>query len=236
MPNFRYLKERPGNPYRLGRHQVHDVLDAMPERRLEHVLDLAKSPKTVAHAAHQPVFNQGNLGSCTANAALRCLVLDPYWHEGVSFTEDDAVALYEMETKLDDSQIPGEYPPDDTGSTGPWSMMALEKQGKIATFFHTRSARTARVALNDGPISMGSVWLESMFNVDENGFIVVDRNSAAAGGHEYCVSAQNVDENWVEIDNSWDETWGRKGRARLHVPDFEWLFTQGADAVQPRLA
>jgi C1A family cysteine protease len=235
MTNFRYLKELSDNPHRLGRHQIHDTLDALPERQLEDVLDLAKQPKTVQHAEAQPVFDQGDLGSCTANAALGVLVTAPFAKAGVTYTEADAVALYELETKLDDSQIPGEYPPDDTGSSGPWSMIALEKDGKVSGFRHTRSAHTALVALNDGPISIGIPWFQSMFTVDADGFITVDRDSDVAGGHEVALVGQNADEKWVDVRNSWGESWGTEGHAKLRYADLQWLFSHGGDAVQPTL-
>lgn len=235
MPNFRYLRENPNNPYRLGRHQVHDVLDALPERKLENVVDLLKPIKSVAHTETQPVFDQGNLGSCTANAALGTLVTMPFAKPGRTFTEDDAVALYELETKLDDSQIPGEYPPDDTGSTGPWSMMALEKQGLITGFRHTRTLHVALVALNDGPISFGGIWYQSMFTPGSGAVLTVDPGSGEAGGHQYAMTANDVDRRRVKIRNSWDLDWGDEGHAWMDWNDLDFLLDQGGDVVQPVL-
>jgi hypothetical protein len=238
MPNFRRYTEKPDNPYRLGRHQVHDALDALPERQLERALDLLAPVKTVTHFETQPVFDQGQLGSCTANAALGCLVTEPFADhvkQGRPFDEQDAVALYQLETKLDDSQIPGEYPPDDTGSSGPWSMQALEKEGFISSFTHTRSVHTALVALNRGPISIGIPWLESMFQVDGNGNITVDRGSQVAGGHQVCIVADDTARQAVYVRNSWGTSWGQNGHAWLAWDDLKWLFVQGGDAVQPVL-
>jgi C1A family cysteine protease len=236
MTAFRYFRENPNNPYRLGRHQVHDALDALPERQLERFVDLLKPIKTVTHAETQPVFDQGNLGSCTANAALGCLVTAPFAKPGVSYTEDDAVALYELETKLDDSQIPGEYPPDDTGSSGPWSMQALEKQGKVASFQHSRNVHVSLVALGDGPISIGIPWYQSMFQLDPAGRIVVDQDSGVAGGHQVCIVACDITAKVVTVRNSWGTSWGKQGHATLAWDDLTVLFAQGGDTVQPVVA
>lgn len=236
MQNFRYLKEDPDNPYRLGRHQVHDALT--PDRDAALVLDHFLPITSVVHTELLPVFNQGNLGSCTANAALGCLVTAPFGKAGVAYTEDDAVALYELETKIDDSQIPGEYPPDDTGSSGPWSMLALEKLGKIKTFVHTRSTHTALRLLNSGPISIGVTWFQSMFTPDyptpnSGATIHVDPSSGVAGGHQICIVADDVQGQRVLIRNSWGADWGDAGHAWLSWSDLSGLFAIGGDCVQP---
>lgn len=236
MQTFRYLAESPDNPFRLGRHQVHDAL--LPERdaRQLHVLHRFIGIKTVTHQEVEPVFDQGNLGSCTANAALGCLVTAPFAKAGVTYTENDAVELYKVETKLDDSQIPGNYPPDDTGSTGPWSMMALEQQGKIKSYHHTRSIFTALRLLSHGPISIGVTWYNSMFDVvDQDGvkMIVVDEHSQVAGGHQVCVVGNSVEHQRVLIRNSWGTGWGDEGHAWLSWNDLDLLLHEGGDVVQP---
>lgn len=229
MPAFRYYKEKPGNPYRLGRHQTHD---ALPDD-LEAIVDLLQPVKTVAHQEFEGVFDQGQLGSCTANAAFGTLVTAPYGHQGVKFTEADAVTLYELETRLDDSQIPGEYPPDDTGSSGPWSMIALEKQGKIASWKHTRTIHAALRLLNAGPVSIGIVWFQSMFGVDSDYVIQVDPSSGIAGGHQVCLVADDAAKQRVRVRNSWGTSWADQGHAWLRWADLKLLFAQGGDAVQP---
>lgn len=231
MTEFLYLKEREGNPYRLGRHQVPQAFTADREA----IVDRFKKIVSVEHQEFLPVFDQGDLGSCTANAALGTLVTAPFGHEGVAYTEDDAVALYELETKIDDSQIPGEYPPDDTGSTGPWSMLALEKQGKIKSFVHTRNFHTALVLLNSGPISIGVTWFNSMFNPDTSNTIHVDEASGVGGGHQICIVGNDVQGQRIRIRNSWGTGWGDDGHAWLSWHDFSYLLSIGGDAVQPVL-
>lgn len=229
MQKFRRFTEDPSNPYRLGRHQMHDFL---PEE-LEAVVDLLEPIKPVTHVEFEAVFDQGQLGSCTANAALGLLVTAPFGQQGVRYAEKDAVALYEQETKLDDSQIPGEYPPDDTGSSGPWSMMALEKQGKVKTFKHTRAIHTALRLLNGGPISIGVSWYQSMFTPDADSTIHADESSGLAGGHQVCIVANDVERKRIRIRNSWGTSWGDNGHAWLSWDDFELLLKLGGDVVQP---
>jgi len=231
MPAFRRYTELPDNPFRLGRNQIHD---AMP-RQLEATVDLLEPIRTVDHKELLPPFDQGDLGSCTANAALGCLVTEPFAQPGVSFTEADAVALYELETQVDDSQIPGHYPPNDTGSSGPWSMLALQQQHRITSFRHTRSLHVALRLLNDGPISIGVAWYQSMFQPDETNTIHADPESGVAGGHQVCVVGNDAENKRIRIRNSWGTSWGDDGHAWLSWADFEALLRDGGDVVQPIL-
>lgn len=237
MSLIQQLPENPDNPYRLGRHQFH--LGMLPaEMSVVKTLDWLKRRldpiKMVSHQEFEPVFDQGNLGSCTANAALGCLVTAPFGHEGVSYTEDDAVKLYELETNFDSYEFSGKhYPPDDTGSTGPWSMMALQQLGKIDGFVHSTSAHTALKMLNRAPISIGVPWYKSMFTPDGSHVIHVDESSGVAGGHQVCVTANDVSNQLVRIRNSWGAGWGDQGHAWLSWSDLDFLLQHGGDVVQP---
>lgn len=231
------LPEHPDNPYRLGRHQF--LAGALPEKLnavkmaawFKHRLEPIKS---VSHPEYEPVWNQGDIGSCTANAALGCLVTEPFGHEGVIYTEDDATRLYELETQLDAYEFGGKhYPPDDTGSTGPWSMMALQKMGKISGFVHTRSAHTTLKLLNHGPISIGVPWLKSMFTPDQFNVIHVEQDSPVVGGHQVCVTANDAINRMVRIRNSWGPGWSDQGHAWLSWTDLDYLLQNGGDVVQP---
>jgi hypothetical protein len=231
LPAFRRFTENPDAPYRLGRHQVHDALP--PEREAQ--VRRATPIRTVQHHELLAPFDQGNLGSCTANAALGCLSTAPYAKSGVHFTEDDAVELYRRETRLDDSQIPGHYEPDDTGSTGPWSMTALEKQGLIKSFRHTRTLSTALRLLDTGPISIGVTWFNSFFTPDSKGTLVLDEADGIGGGHQICVTGNDAEGRRIYIRNSWGTGWGLAGHGWLSWADFDDLLADGGDVVQPVL-
>lgn len=230
-PKFRILHEDPANPYRLGRHQVPD---AFPKNKDARSLGAFFTKiQTVMHAEHVPAFNQGSIGSCTANAALGTLVCDPFWEPGLSpITEEVAVRLYAAETLLDDSQLAGHYPPEDTGSTGPWSMKALEQWGWIDDYVHTRSLHVALALLNKAPISIGVPWMRSMFTPDKTGTIHVDPSSGVAGGHQVAVIGNDVKNQRIYIRNSWGEGWGIDGHAWLSWAEFEFLLDNSGDVVQ----
>ena len=123
---------------RLGRHVVHD-----PQSRAFALPDViaygAHLPRAVQHARVVPVFDQGEVGSCTANALLGCLGTEPFASQLserdyaavdlASFDEALALAVYHDETVLDEREIPGVYPPDDTGSAGLYAMKVARARG-----------------------------------------------------------------------------------------------------------
>lgn len=228
------LPENPSNPHRLGRHQWQDPmakkLDARRGWRNKPTLPV----ESVEHRRNCDPFDQGNLGSCTANAALGCLMTDPFY-TGRVFDEDDCVDLYKLETKLDENDIPGVYPPEDTGSTGPWSMRALAQLGLITSYQHANDYVTALNLLIDGPISIGVTWFESMFNPDANGVIKVDLESGVGGGHQVCVVGFDVNAKLIKICNSWGTSYGVGGYCFLSWDDFAFLLANGGDAVAPVL-
>jgi hypothetical protein len=182
-----------------------------------------------------PVLDQGQVGSCTANAALGLLMTKPF-STGRTWTEEDALVLYHEETVLDESEIPGVYPPTDTGSSGLYAMKALQNRGLITNYLHAFSLDAALTALSNGPIAVGSIWLQSMFTPDKSGFISVNRRSQVAGGHEYVVDGYDPIKNAVRMTNSWGTSWGKSGQAWLAVPDFGYLLSQQGDVVQPTVA
>jgi len=229
VPAFRRFTELEDNPHRLGRHQMHDFLPA----ELEAVVDLIESIKSVSHLEYEPCWNQGAIGDCTMNAAYGCLVTAPFGKKGVAYTENDILKGYELETKLDDSQIPGQYPPDDTGSSGPWSMMALEQLHLIRKWHHTRALHSSLRLLNTGPISLGIPWYSSMFNVDKDNRIVVDESSGLAGGHQICIVGNDAEGRRVRVRNSWGADWADDGHAWLAWSDMGDLLERGGDVVQP---
>jgi papain like protease len=229
VPAFRRFIEDPDAPYRLGRHQVHDAL--VPE--LEAVVDLLEPIRNVVHTEVQAVWDQGRTGSCTMHAAYGTLVTAPFAAPGAHYEEPTIVDGYRMETRLDDSQIPGHYEPDDTGSTGPWSMTVLQKLGLIKTWHHCRTLHAALRLLNKGPISAGVPWYPSQFTPDADNVIHVDDSVEPAGGHQVCIVANDTKLRRVKIRNSWGVGWGDQGHAWISWDDLDKLLRQGGDVVQP---
>lgn len=226
---------------RLGRHVQHDPRSlayahgVLPESAIQ----------SVDWTRRAPIFDQGNLGSCTGNAAAGLVGTDCSARTGLTSVEisgnilpvDEklAVQVYSLATQLDDIQ--GTYPPDDTGSSGLGAAKALVKLGLATKYTHAFSLSALKSALQAGPVMLGTVWLNSMFDVDaKTGHVIVDRNSGVAGGHEYVISAYDATGGAFRIDNSWGDSWGANGSAWFAQADVQWLLSQEGDVTVPAWA
>lgn len=226
--------------YSLGRRKQHDP------RSLDYALPvLPKSAvKSVDWTRRAPVFDQGNLGSCTGNAAAGLVATDCAARTGYTSVtvsgnvlpvdETLAIEVYSLATQLD--EFAGAYPPDDTGSSGLGAAKALVKLGLASKYNHAFSLDALKAALQTGPVMIGIEWLNSMFEPDLNGTIPVDRRSGVAGGHEFVVSAYDTTTGLFRMDNSWGDSWGVGGSAFFREADLKWLLSQDGDVTQPVFA
>ncbi|RRQ81574.1 hypothetical protein CQW44_30710 [Streptomyces griseofuscus] len=181
------------------------------------------------------------MGSCTGNAAAGLVGTDCAARSGLTSVtisgnmlpvdENLAVQVYSLATQLDSVQ--GTYPPDDTGSSGIGAAKALVKLGLATKYSHAFSLAALQSALQNGPVMVGTVWLQSMFDVDPDGFVIVDRKSQVAGGHEYVISAYDAARAAYRLDNSWGETWGLRGSAWYSETNLTWLLSQDGDVTVP---
>jgi hypothetical protein len=227
--------------HQLGRHVEHDP------RSLQYAHGVLPKTaiKSVDWTRRAPIFDQGQLGSCTGNAAAGLVATDSATRTGqttVTLSDDPnaprwpvdellAVHVYELATQLDN--IDGSYPPDDTGSSGIGAAKALKKLGLATGYTHAFSLDALKSALQTGPVMVGTVWLESMFDTDSEGYVKVDRKSAVAGGHEYVISAWDAVKKRFRLDNSWSESWGVRGSAWITEADMQWLLSQQGDVTVP---
>lgn len=221
---------------RLGRHVLHDP------RSLAYrypAADLA-SLKSVRHERHVPVLDQGPLGSCTGNAAEGCvgtgvfLVAVPDSNPAkptgnAERDEQQAVALYSAATQLDD--VPGSYPPDDTGSDGLSVAKAAKNAGLISGYQHATSLEAALTALSSQPVITGVNWYDSFDNPDGDGNISITANAVVRGGHEFVLDELDVSGQRVGFTNSWGSDWGVQGRAYLSWDDFGRLLDEQGDVT-----
>ena len=184
------------------------------------------------HRNDADVFDQGSLGCCTACAGLGLMMTAPFNTSGHHYTLSDVHGFYHDETVLDDA--PGTWPPTDTGSSGLAAMTVLRNRKLITSYQHAFSPTVALAALAHGPIAVGTVWLESMFE-PRRGQLVVNRRSPIAGGHEYVIDGWDPKLRRARITNSWGLGFGDHGRVWLRYTDLTWLLAQQGDVVQPQL-
>jgi hypothetical protein len=218
------LDRIPSTDPRLGRHINHDSRSRQFAHR-------ASGAPLSSHRwqRYAPVLDQGNLGSCTGNAAVGLLATGPNWTIGVphDLNEDVAVSVYSQATKED--PYSGEYPPTDTGSDGLTVAKVCKERGWINGYTHAFSLNDALDALQTGALITGTNWLNDMFNPKSTGELVVSGN--VAGGHEYIIDEIDVNKEIVWMQNSWGEGWGIKGRAWMHWGDWSRLLDDDGDVT-----
>jgi hypothetical protein len=224
----------PGKP--LGRHVRHD------SRSLNFLVEEA-DPATLTSVRHLrviPVLDQGDLGSCTGNAAEGALGTTPYFQtipdsaankprDDAEIDEEQAVKLYSAATKLDDAD--GSYPPDDTGSDGLSVAKACKAAGLISGYKHAASLNAALTALAAGPVITGVNWYDSFDTPDADGLVAIAPGAQVRGGHEFVVDEIDVKRKLVGFTNSWGTSWGVEGRAYMSWDTWGQLLAEQGDVT-----
>ena len=210
----------------LGRHVEHDP-QSLEYSVIEQVVPKGQPIVSVAHARHAPPFNQGTLGSCTGNAAAGLLMTDPFFTQGRTLTESDAVLLYEKATHLD--RIAGAYPPDDTGSSGLAVMKAAKGFGYVSAYHHAFGLDAALRTLSVMPVITGVAWYEGFDNPDASGYVAI--SGSVRGGHEFEVLGNDTDKKRVRACNSWGDSWGDHGYFEFSWDDFDRLLHEQGDVT-----
>jgi hypothetical protein len=234
---IRFIDEHPSTRGggRLGRHVGHDPMS----RAYGISEDLV--PSTYTSAVHQVrigVLDQGQLGSCTGNAAEAFAGTDPLY-EAIPATvaarptgdpakdEKQAVTLYSAATALD--SVHGNYPPTDTGSTGVAVAKAAQKAGLISGYQHAFSLDTALKALAVSPLIVGVNWYEGFDTPDSNGHVTI--SGSVRGGHEFLLYGIDAKAGVVVARNSWGTSWGVQGCFSFGFDDFGRLLDEQGDAT-----
>lgn len=196
----RHIEEHVVEGRRLGRHIVHD-----PKSK-EYEAEQAPSIQDASHPFWRRPLDQGDLGSCTGNAAGGLLMTTPWYKPERKIDESICVMIYETATRLDPWR--GYYPPTDTGSSGLAVCKAMKNAGMIPAYRHTFSLDAALRALSLKPGITGIPWMDSFDEPDGDGFLVISPNAGIRGGHELLVTDLFVDNTWVGGPNSWGPQWG----------------------------
>jgi hypothetical protein len=199
--------------------------------------------RPAAHPPAIPILDQGALGSCTGNAGayalsalaagdqLTAISLDSYHltpdpASGIS-NELFAVALYHRATVADG--VPGQYPPDDTGSSGLGVCRALKAAGLVHGYVWATTLRGLGALLQRSGVIVGMPWFEAFFHPDQDGFVDADPRwpeSGIAGGHElYWAALESWDDrdpraSVVRFPNSWGSGWGMQGWGRIRLSTY----------------
>lgn len=228
--------ERLPMPRGFGRHVEHD--ERSRGFAIEDQVDELLPARSVLHQRWSPILDQGQLGSCTGNAATGLMGCAPFSQSASAaapFDERFAVDTYSRATRIDG--IDGEYPPTDTGSSGLAVAKVLKSEGLIRRYDHVFTVAGLLHTLQLQPVLVGIAWYEAMTQPDEHG--VVRIGGEIEGGHEIVCRGyeHGLDDrdSYLFLDNSWSSRWGDAGSFRMSVYTWCQLREQQADVVVPKL-
>jgi hypothetical protein len=209
---------------RLGRHVMHD-----PRSR---EFEAASAPQIVSvkHAATGLPLDQGQIGSCTANALCGALDSDPDLGGGTPLTEDNAVKIYELETQLEGQP----YPPNDPGGTGLMVCKAGKRMGLISSYRHAFGIESALGALVLRPVITGVNWYDSFDHPDpQTGQVEIAPGAKVRGGHEVVADEIDAPNKLVWFWNSWGPSYGQGGRFCMTFDTWGQLLKERGDVTVP---
>lgn len=210
----------------LGRVVQHDEQSRnFPARR-------AAQPQTVLWRHTAQVLDQGDLGACTGFALAQCLNARMYADARPKRRHINSVVargFYSLATQLD--PFPGQWPPQDTGSSGLAVCKAGVHRGYLSGYDHAFGFEHFCAALQLQPVIVGTYWYDAMFDPDTNG--LVHKQGSPVGGHEYTALGVNYQTQLVTFLNSWGPRWGRNGRFYMTFQDFAALLAEQGDVTVP---
>lgn len=184
---------------------------------------------------HELWLDQGKQGACVEYAFAHELAAKPLM-EAFDWCRNlvQHHGLYFPAQRIDEWPG-GAYPGADPFYEGT-SVLAGAKvvtsMGHYLSYAWTRHVRELAVAVSrKGPVVLGVNWYEGMFNTDWNGFIAPDGD--IAGGHAILCKGYNVAGDFFVLHNSWGQSWGKKGTARITSANLQRLLTEDGEACLP---
>lgn len=208
---------------RLGRH-----LPVPDGRDLNHLAEGATQVVSVQHSAVGLPLDQGNVGSCTANALCGALNSQPDY-KGVALDENDALTLYKRET-ADEGQP---YPQFDPGGTGRAVCKAAKELGILSGWQNALGLQAALQALVLRPVIIGINWYTSFDSPDANGHVAIAPGATVRGGHEVVLDEIDAEHYLVGAWNSWGTAYGAGGRFYMSWHCLWRLLNEGGDCTVP---
>jgi len=203
--------------------------------------------KSVLHASGPGMpLNQGDTGSCTANALSGALNTIPHWSSGKpTLDETAALQVYSLEEK--DLTGTG-YPPTDDGGSGVAVCEAAITLGWCSDYQVADGIQEALLALVLRPVIVGINWFTSFDTPSgTDSLVAIAPGATVRGGHEVLatqlivpegVTIENLtaslDQILVGFWNSWGTDWGTGGRFTMTAATLQQLLADGGDVAVPR--
>lgn len=214
---------------RLGRQRVHDSRSKQFPAR--HLVDQTKWVDKILRI-YDPKVNPNQChGECTGVA--KCIQMNAEGNrvKGLVLNMGNAHTFYHLATQFDPFQ--GEWPPDDTGSSGLASAKAAQKLAFGGEYRHVFDGANGVVQqIQEGRVvSCGTAWYEGMFT--PNAKKIIEPTGKVVGGHQYAAHGYNAKKGLVGIRCWWGPDFRDVWIAHEHLN--ELLLDQGDAHVQDRI-
>lgn len=118
---------------------------------------------------------------------------------------DDGLTNYSESTRRD--PFPGQYPPDDEGSSALGLMKYWREAGVITGYgWVIAGGMDALLAtLQHQPVLVGTAWFDDMMSTDGRGLVTSSCSQDNPGGHEYLANAILWERRLIGYEQSWGE-------------------------------
>lgn len=213
----------------LGRHVNHDVRSLEFDAADTSENRMVTRIRTVKHEVPSWLpLDQGDIGSCTANALVGALAIAPN-KPAKTFTEQDALALYARETA--DEGYP--WPPNDPGGSGLAVCKAAKEMGLVKSYRHAFGVTNALRTLVTRPVITGINWYSSFDHPNRDGLVTITPSAVVRGGHEIVATGLDAENQLVWFLNSWGSSWGKNGTFAMSWDDWDRLLHEEGDVTVP---
>lgn len=190
-------------------------------------------PPRLVRWRHGPILDQGQTSRCVEYAAKTMLMAEPYQHSSAVISRL-LLDLYEQAQEND------EWPGSDyDGTSTRGAMKALQQRSLVTNYWWIVSEpQLRRYVTSLSPVMCGFTWLTKMFTPDSQGILTCE--GGEEGGHEVCCLWFDARRNLYQFQNSWGESWGKRGLFYMRPEDvalqFEHLSGEATVAPEVRLA
>lgn len=208
----------------LGRNKVHDERS----RAFASPVEVDKSTwKSKAIRLYEPTPNPNQeVGCCTGVSKSSQLNAVGNRVTGRVLGMGNALSIYHIATQIDPWD--GEYPPDDTGSSGLASAKAAQRLGLAGEYqwLFGGADEVVQNIIQGRVISVGTWWYWSMFDKSRSG-LIGPATGGKAGGHQYVIRGYYEPKDWVLGRCWWGPTFRDFYMPRTQLND---LLMDGGDA------
>jgi len=171
--------------------------------------------------------DQGSSSMCVAYSWLHFLedgpVVQNYFHDRPKPLLEPS--RFYKECQLRDPWQGEQY----NGTSVRAGALILKDLGIINEYRWASSVNEIKHALlTIGPMVVGTKWYSNMMKTNNKGFLDITGNDM--GGHAYVINGVDIKNNFFQIKNSWGQSWGNGGTAKISFSDFEKLFRNGGEA------